>query len=70
MSEGSRAWLSEDATGGGYLVPPMPLVMMLIEEQRNNVWIEELSDVATVPGLRGTLDPAPGRKALRSRLDQ
>ena len=53
MSEGSRVWLSEDATGGGYLVPPMPLVMMLIEEQRNNVWVEELSDVATVPGLRG-----------------
>ena len=57
LSDASRAFLSEDATSGGYLVPPMPLVMMLIEEQRNNVFIEELSDVATISGLRGHTIP-------------
>lgn len=53
LSEASRAFLSEDATGGGYLVPPMPLIQMLIEEQRNNVFIEELSEVATIGDLKG-----------------
>lgn len=53
LSETSRVWLSEDAVGGGYLVPPMPLIMMLIEEQRNDVFIEELSEVRTVPSIKG-----------------
>ena len=52
-----RAWLSESAVAGGYLVPPMPLVQMLIEEQRNMVFVEELSEIATISGLRGHTIP-------------
>ena len=57
LTDKSRVFLSEDATSGGYLVPPLPLINMLIEEQRNNVFIEELSDVATVSGLMGHTIP-------------